>query len=80
MADWHPHDPAKPTRYQPQAGALRTLRILRDLMSDWQTVGQLAKKYRQSDKQIRRDLATIRKAGWPLKVRVQERGRRVYRV
>jgi hypothetical protein len=60
--------------------SLRALTILRDLTRSWQRVKPLADKYGVDQKTIRRDLSVIRKAGWPVLVRIERWNRKAYRV
>lgn len=71
---------APATRYAVGDAALRALRIVRLLQRDWCSVRQLADRHHVDDKTIRRDLAVIRRAGFRLLMRVEDHGRRVYRI
>ena len=59
---------------------LRVLRIVLRLQRRWQTVAELAKFGRRDLKTARRDLATIRQAGFRLRVLTEEFGRKSYRL
>jgi DeoR/GlpR family transcriptional regulator of sugar metabolism len=58
----------------------RILAILRRLMRRGSSVTELATIFQVTDKSIRRDLATIKRAGFRLRAAVETRGRKRYRV
>lgn len=68
-----------PRSSEDSAAALRVLKTLRLLQSRWWRVKELAERTGRDEKTMRRDLATIRKAGFRVEVKVEAFGRKAYR-
>lgn len=71
---------AEAARAQQMTAQLRVLTILRRLQRRRCAVGELAAEFGTNQKTIRRDLLTIREAGFALRSRTLARGKKTWRV